>query len=183
MVAETSNVPGRYATALFALAEERGELDAVERDLHALRAMLAGSGDLRALTRSPLFRRADQGRALQAIAASAGFGRLTGQFLGLVAQKRRLFALGGMIDAFDTLFDRKRRRTRVEVVTAEPLESGQWSALAGALRAAGGGEIVLDAGTDARLIGGMVVRIGSRMIDSSIRSRLERARLAMREAG
>ena len=100
-----------------------------------------------------------------------------------MAQKRRLFALVGMIDSFDALMDRRRGRTRVEVVAAEVLDDEQASALADALRTSTGGDVVVDARTDAGLIGGLVVRIGSRMIDTSIRSRIERMRLLMREAG
>ncbi len=183
MAAQTSDLHGRYASALFSLAEDGGFLDAVESDLQALREMLAGSGELRALIRSPLFRRAEQSAALRAIAMESGFSDLTVRFLGLVAQKRRLFALVGMIDSFDALMDRRRGRTRVEVVAAEVLDDEQASALADALRTSTGGDVVVDARTDAGLIGGLVVRIGSRMIDTSIRSRIERMRLLMREAG
>ncbi len=183
MVAQTSDLHGRYASALFALAEEGSTLETVEGDLRVLRGMLAESSDLRTLVRSPLFRRSEQSDALRAIATKSGFNDLTVCFLGLVAQKRRLFALAGMIDAFDALMDQKRGRTRVEVVAAEALDDRQTLALTEALRASTGGEVVLNSKTDAGLIGGLVVRIGSRMIDTSIRSRIERMRLLMREAG
>lgn len=183
MVAQTSDLHGRYASALFSLAEEGNALEAVEGDLASLRALLAESSDLHSLIRSPLFRRGDQSAALRAIALRAGFSDLTVRFLGLVAQKRRLFALVGMIDAFDRLMDQKRGRTRVDVWSAEPLDDEQSAGLADVLRSATGGEVVLDARTDSELIAGLVVRVGSRMIDSSMRSRLQRIRLLMREAG
>ena len=183
MAVQISDLHGRYASALFALAEESGSLEAVEGDLMALREMLADSDDLRTLVRSPLFRRLDQSDALRAIAARSGFADLTVRFLGLVATKRRLFALSGMIDAFGALMDEKRGRTRVEVVSAEALDDGQVSELTAVLREATGRQVVLDSKADTDLIGGLIVRIGSRMIDTSIRSRIERMRLLMREAG
>ncbi len=183
MAVQISDLHGRYASALFALAEESGSLAAVEGDLLALREMLVESGDLRRLVLSPLFRRHDQSEALRAIAEKSGFADLTVRFLGLVAMKRRLLALSGMIDAFGALMDEKRGRTRVEVVSAEVLDDEQVSALTEVLREATGRQVVLDSKADTDLIGGLVVRIGSRMFDTSIRSRIERMRLLMREAG
>ena len=183
MVAHTSDLHGRYASALFELADEAGQLESVESDLGRLRAFLRESGDLRALVRSPLFRRSEQSEAILAVARQAGFSELTVRFLGLVATKRRLFALVGMIEAFDRLLDRKRGLTRVEVRAAGELDDESVAALVEALRVATGGEVALDAKADPELVGGLVVRVGSRMIDTSIRSRLKRMRLRMREAG
>jgi len=183
MTARIGDAQGRYALALFALADEAGELEQVEADLVALRELLRESEDLRACVRSPLFSRDAQAAALAGIAERAGFCDLLRRFLGLVARKRRLRALSGMIDAFESLMDRRRGRTRVDVRAAQPLDATETAALADALRSAVDGEVVPVVRLDPGLIAGLVVRVGSRMVDNSTRSRLERLRLRLQEAG
>ena len=176
-------IAGRYATALFELAEDSGSLETVETNLRELREMLAESEDLKRLVRSPIFARAEQARALTEIAKRAGFEDLVVRFAGLLASNRRLFALVGAIDSFDALLAAYRGITRVDVTVARPLDDAQVAALRKAVGGMAKGGVQLQVVEDPGLVGGLVVRIGSRMIDTSIRSRLERMRVSMRKAG
>lgn len=184
MPAETSVVAelaGRYAAALFDLAKQEGTLDGVADDLAGVGAMLAESADLRRLVESPVISREDQAKAMAALAEKAQLSPLTIRFVGVVARQRRLFALGHMIRRFHALLSEHRGETTAEVTSATPLGESQLSAMRRALAKAAGRRVKLDVSVDEGLIGGLVVKLGSRMVDSSIRAKLERLRLTMKE--
>ena len=178
----TSGIADRYATALFELARDATAIDAAAADLAQIQAMIDDSADLRRLLRSPVFGREEQGRALDAVLERAGTGALVRRFAGVVAQNRRLFALEDMIRAFRAMLARHRGEITAEVVTAAPLGEAQRARLEDALKSALGSKVAIDARTDSTLLGGMVVRVGSRMVDSSLRSKLDRLQLAMKGA-
>jgi F-type H+-transporting ATPase subunit delta len=170
----------RYARALFDLADEGRSLDAVAGDTRALKAMIDDSPDLRRMIRSPVLDRATQGRAIASLADAAGLSLLTHNFLGLLARNRRLFALPEMIDAFLARLAARRGEVTAEVVSATPLSPAQSSALADALRKSAGAKLAIESRVDPSLLGGIVVRLGSRMIDASLKSKLYRLQLAMK---
>ncbi len=177
-----SGVAGRYAAALFELAEEQKKLDEVASDLAGIRSLLADSADLRRLVASPVISRDEQGRALSAVLEKAGVSPLTQQFVGVVARNRRLFALDDMCVAYRDLLAGRRGEITAEVTTAQPLSDTQRSALETELRAAMGSKVSLDSRVDASLLGGMIVKVGSRMVDSSLRTKLQRLELALKGA-
>lgn len=176
-------IAGRYAVALFELAEEAKALDAVDADLTALRRMIAASKDLQRLVRSPLFAREDQARAMAAILDKADAHELTRKFVGLVAQNRRLFALSDMARAFSRLLAEKRGQESARVRSARPLTKDQVSQLAERLKKSLGKDVQLETEVDEDLIGGLVVQVGSKLIDTSLRTKLANIHIAMREAG
>lgn len=173
----------RYAAALFELADTHKAIDRVAGDLSDLRAMIQGSQELRALIRSPLLSREEQARAMAALLQQAGTSDLVRKFVGLVAQNRRLFALPDMIDEFLAELARRRGEMRAEVTAARPLDERQQSALAEAIRRSVGGKVAVDVKVDPGLIGGLIVKIGSRMVDNSLRTKLQRLQLAMKGVG
>ena len=178
-----SGMAGRYATALFELAAEAGALDEASRDLDDFARLLDESKDLERLVRSPVHTREQQTRAIAAVLERAGIGGLVARFLGLVTRNRRLYAIRQMIAAFRVLLARHRGEISAEVVSAVPLSAGQTQALARALKDRLGREATIDARVDPALLGGLVVRVGSRMIDTSLRTRLNNIHVAMREVG
>ena len=178
-----SGLAGRYALALLNLADEKRQLDEVAEDLRGLKGIIAKSEDLRRLIRSPLFTRAQQGQAMAAILDRAGVGETTRRFVLLVAQNRRLFALGRMIDAYLAELARRRGEVTAQVTSAAQLTDAQYGALVETLRAEVGAKVKVDVRVDPGLIGGLIVRVGSRMIDNSLRSKLQRLQLAMKGAG
>ncbi len=178
MVAELA---GRYAAALFDLARQEGALEAVEDDLARIGAMLAESADLRRLVRSPVIAREDQAKAMAALMEKAQISPLTVRFLGVVARQSLLFALGDMIRRFDALLSEHRGVTAAEVTSAQRLSESQLNTMRQALMKVAGRQVKLDASVDEGLIGGLVVKLGSRMVDSSIRAKLDRLRLSMKE--
>lgn len=178
-----SGLAGRYATALYDLAEADKALDDVAGDLRRLAAMIAESGDLRRLLRSPTLSRADQGKALNAVAERAGFSDLTRRFLGVVAAKRRLFVLGAMIDAYLAQLAARRGELVAEVASARPLSEAQLSGIGDSLRQALGSKVTVNARVDAGLLGGLVVKIGSRMVDASLRTKIQKLQIAMKGIG
>jgi F-type H+-transporting ATPase subunit delta len=173
----------RYAAALFELADEQHALDAVAGDLRELRAMLQESGDLSRLMRSPVLSREEQGKAVAAIAERAGLSALTRDFLAVVAHNRRLFAVPAMIEAYLAKLAERRGEVTAEVTVAQPLNEARSSALTEQLRRAVGARVVVDIRLDPALLGGMTVKVGSRMVDASLKSRLQRLRLAMKGIG
>jgi len=173
----------RYATALHDLADESRSVDQVTDDLRDLKAMLADSEDLRRLIASPLLARADQERALLAVLDQAGIAGMARNFVGLVARKGRLALLPGMITAFERIRARRRGEMTAQVATARPLTEAQSDSLAARLRQIVGNEVTVEARVDPDLLGGMVVRLGSRMVDSSVRSQLQRLSLSMKGVG
>jgi F-type H+-transporting ATPase subunit delta len=179
---QVSGLAGRYATALFDLAAEMRSLDAVADDLARLKALVAGSADLARLVRSPVYTRDEQAKAMDAILRRLGVNTLTKHFIALLAAKRRLFALSDIIAAFETLLANRRGELRAEVTSARPLNDSQVTMLAGTLKDALKREIRLAQRVDPTLLGGLVVKVGSRQIDSSIKSKLVRLERAMRGA-
>ena len=173
----------RYAGALLELAEEKHALDAVSADLVALGAMIAGSNDLQKLISSPLMDRADQARAMGAVAQAAGFGELTQKFLGLVAANRRLFTLPAIIKAFQKMLADKRGEVAAEVTAAHALTDAQKAAVSDAIKRVVGGKVSIDRKVDPSLLGGLIVRVGSRMIDGSVKTKLQKLQLAMKGVG
>jgi len=175
-----ASLSGRYATALFDLARERGQLDAVGESLRALRDALARSDDLKALVASPLVSRGDASRAAAALAADLGLDPLATHFLGVLAHNRRLSQLAPVIRDFTTLAARHRGEVSAEVVSAHPLDDGQMAALKARLKSMVGAEVAVDAAVDPAILGGLIVRMGSRQIDGSIRTKLNALASAMK---
>ncbi|MDA0996989.1 MAG: F0F1 ATP synthase subunit delta [Proteobacteria bacterium] len=178
-----SGLAGRYATALFDLAREEKKLDDVAADLSQLGAMVAESADLARLIRSPVISRGDQVRAMSAIAEAAGFSKLTGNFVGVVAENRRLFAVPAMIMAYQAMLAESRGQATAEVVSAKPLSDAQRQAVTNALKQAIGTAVQVEERVDESLLGGLVVKVGSRMVDSSLKTKLQQMRLAMKGIG
>jgi F-type H+-transporting ATPase subunit delta len=186
LASEATGVSGlaeRYAAALFELADERRMLDDVASDLRQLRAMLAASTDLTRLVRSPILTRGEQGKAIAALAERAGFTPLVRDFLAVVAKNRRLFAVPAMIEAYLRNLAERRGEVTAEVTAALPLSEGQLGLLSEQLRRSVGRRVSLEVKVDPGLIGGLIVKLGSRMIDGSLKSKLQRLQLAMKGIG
>lgn len=181
-LAPTTGVAGRYAAALFDLAREANAIDAVEGELESLAAAIDGSDDLRGFLKSPVYGRDDQLKAMSAIAEKAGFSALTMNFLKLVAKNRRLFALDAMIRAFAARAAAHRGEVSAEAISAAPMSEDQVKALRLEIETMLGKAVNLETRVDPGLLGGLVVRIGSKMIDSSLRTKLNRLRTRMKEA-
>ncbi len=175
-----ASLAGRYALALFELARDQKQLDAVAASLAALRQALADSDDFRALTASPLIGRDDKVKAAAATAAALGLDPLTTNFIGVLAQNRRLGELGNVIRAFTLLAARHRGEITAEITSARPLDDSQVDAIKANLRTRMGRDIAVDLNVDPAILGGLVVKIGSQMIDGSIRTKLNSLALAMK---
>jgi F-type H+-transporting ATPase subunit delta len=174
---------GRYATALFELAQEQNALDEVARNLADLDRLIAESADLSRLVRSPVFTSEEQTRAVAAVLAKAGIGGIAANFVKLVAANRRLFALPDMIRGFRALVARQRGEVSARVTVAEPLNAARTAELKDALKAVSGGkDVALEVTVDPAIIGGLIVKLGSRMVDTSLRTKLNAIKLAMKEA-
>lgn len=182
-VAGVSGLAGRYATAIFELARDAGKLDAVAADLASLTAMLANSPDLVRLVRSPVLSRTEQGKAMAAILDRMNVQDLTRRFIGLAAAKRRLFLLPAMITIFNGLLAQFRGEITARVTSAHPLDKAQLDAIAAALKQTATRDVQIQADVDNSLLGGLIVRMGSRMIDSSLRTKLNNLQIAMKEVG
>jgi len=178
-----TGLAGRYATALFGLAEADKLLDKVADDLGRLSRMIADSADLLRLIRSPAISRQDQGKAMAAVLDKAGMCDLTQKFIGTVASNRRLFALPTMISAYLTLLAASRGEATAEVVSAKPLTKKQRDQISGSLKKAIGSDVAMNIKVDESLLGGLVVKIGSRMIDSSLKTKLQQLGFAMKGMG
>ncbi len=179
----TGLIAERYASALYELADAAKALDQIAADLRSLKGMMAASTDLVRLIRSPVLGRADQSNAVTALAEKAGFHDLTRRFLGTVAANRRLFTLTAVIDGFLAELARRRGEATADVTSAVSLTPAQTAALEEALRSVVGSKVTVDLKVDRSLIGGLVVRVGSRMIDTSLATKLRRLRLAMKGVG
>lgn len=155
----------------------------MEKDLVALQAMLDESADLKRLADSPAFTAEDQGKALAAVLTKAKIKGLTAQFIGVVAQNRRLFALPGMIKAFRALAADKRGEIAAQVTSAVALTDAQRTELSKTLKSKLGSDVALEETVDPSIIGGLVVKVGSRMIDTSLKTKLNALKYAMKEAG
>ncbi|HKK30988.1 MAG TPA: F0F1 ATP synthase subunit delta [Alphaproteobacteria bacterium] len=179
-IGPASGLAERYAGALYELADEAKTLDQVADDLRSLKALYEESADFRRLIRSPVLGWEDQERALAAIAERYGAQRLTSNFLRLVARNRRLFALPEMADAFLAILAERRGEVRAKITAARPLSDEQMKRLETALRDVAGAKVTLETAVDSSLLGGMVVQLGSRMYDSSLRTKLQRLQHAMK---
>ena len=179
-----TGMAGRYASALFALAQEQRSTDRVAEDLNGFLGLIKESADLQRLVRSPAFSADDQVRALGQILERAGVSTLTANFLKLVASKRRLFAVETMVRDFNALNDAAKGLTRARVTVAEPISDEQWADLEHTLSEMSDGKSVkMDVFIDPEIIGGLVVKLGSRMIDGSLRTKLNAVRTRMKEVG
>jgi F-type H+-transporting ATPase subunit delta len=183
LASETTGVSGlaeRYAAALFDLADERRMLDEVATNLRDLRAMLQASGDFLRLIRSPGLSRGQQAKAIGMLAERSGLSPLVRDFLAVVARNRRLFAVPVMIESFLAKLAARRGEVTAEVLAAQSLSEAQLAALNEQLRRSIGSRVTVDVRIDPGLIGGLVVKLGSRMVDGSIKSKLQRLQLAMK---
>lgn len=179
-VTESGVLARRYARALFELADEAKAVDEVAADLSLLAEAIADSADLERLIRSPIISREDQGKVMGLILEGMGAKDLTRRFVGVLARNRRLFALPAVIAAFRALLAQRRGEAVAEVVSAAPLTVTQQQALAAALKRVTGSEVAVTTRVDPGLLGGLVVKLGSRMVDSSLRTKLLRLRFAMK---
>jgi F-type H+-transporting ATPase subunit delta len=173
---------GRYATALFDLARETNAIDAVKADLERFDGLIAESPDLTRLVRSPVFSAAEQEQALSAVLERAGIGGVAAKFLKLVTSNRRLFAVRDMIRGFRELVALDKGEATAEVTVAEALKDELVEALRAALKSVSGKDVDLNIKIDPAIIGGLVVKLGSRMVDTSLRTKLNAIKHAMKEA-
>ncbi|HEV3159974.1 MAG: F0F1 ATP synthase subunit delta [Xanthobacteraceae bacterium] len=185
MAAETpilSGMAGRYANALFELALETNAIEAVKTELDRFDAIVADNADLTRLVRSPVFSAEEQLQALSAVLERMGIRGLAANFLKLAASNRRLFAVRDMIKAFRALVAQHKGEATAAVTVAEPLKDAHVDALRAALKAVSGKDVDLDVKVDPSILGGLVVKLGSRMVDSSLRTKLNAIKHAMKEA-
>jgi F-type H+-transporting ATPase subunit delta len=176
-----SGMAGRYATALFELARDERSIDAVKADLDRFDALLAESSDLTRLVRSPVFSAEQQGKALAALLARAGIGGLAAKFLQVLAANRRLFALGAVFRDFRALVAQHKGEVTAAVTLAERPDERQLAAIKDALRAVTGKDVQVDVKIEPAIIGGLIVKVGSRMVDTSLRTKLRSIKHAMKE--
>ena len=174
---------GRYATALFELARDQNSIDAVKADLDKFDAMLGESADLKRLVRSPVFAADAQLKALSAVLDKVGIAGVAANFLKVLTNNRRLFAVDDVIRAFGTLVAKYKGEASAEVTVAEPLSDKNLDALKAALKQVSGKDVTLNVKVDPSIIGGLVVKLGSRMVDSSLRTKLNSIKHTMKEAG
>jgi len=175
-----ASLAGRYATALFGLARDEKQIDAVTRSLESLEAADTESSDFRALVGSPLISRTNADKAIRALTPTLGIDPITAKFLGVLAENGRLSELPRVIKAVRRLASGHRGETNAEVTSAHPLDDRQVAELKANLKARVGRDITLDAKVDPNLLGGIVVRLGSQMIDASIRTKLNTLAQAMK---
>jgi F-type H+-transporting ATPase subunit delta len=177
-----SGMAGRYATALFDLARETNAIDAVKADLERFDTLVGESADLNRLVRSPVFSAAEQLQALSAVLERAGIGGLAAKFVKLVTANRRLFAARDMVRGYRELVALHKGEVTAEITVAERLKDDHVAALKSALKAVSGKDVDLNIKIDPAIIGGLVVKLGSRMVDTSLRTKLNAIRHAMKEA-
>jgi F-type H+-transporting ATPase subunit delta len=175
-----ASLAGRYATALFRLARDEKQLDSVGASLASLKRALAESDDLRKLTTSPVISRGEAAAAVAGIAKSMRLDPLTSKFLGVLAHNNRLAELGNVVRAFGLLAADHRGETTAEVTSAHPLDDGQVAALKSNLKSRLGRDVAVDLSVDPAILGGLVVKVGSQMIDGSIRTKLNTLAHAMK---
>ncbi|GLK72999.1 F0F1 ATP synthase subunit delta [Ancylobacter dichloromethanicus] len=182
-MAETyvSGVAGRYATALFELARDADAVDAVQADLERFGAMIAESDDLKRLVRSPVFSSEEQEKAVAALLAKAGIGGLAGNFFKTVAANRRLFTVEAIIRDFNLLVSAYKGEVTAEVTVAQPLSDAHAATLKQSLDALTGKDVKLAIEVDPSLLGGLKVKVGSKLVDASLKTKLNSIRTAMKE--
>lgn len=178
----TATVPGRYASALFALAQDQNSLADVERDLASLQEMIGQSDDLQRLILSPVYSSEQQTKALSAIMDQAGMSALTANFVKLLARNRRLFAITDIIQVFRKMAAAARGEVEAQVTSATPLTEEQRQSLMERLRVIVGRDVQLNTSIDPNILGGLIVKVGSRMIDTSLRTKLAMLKVRMKEA-
>jgi F-type H+-transporting ATPase subunit delta len=178
-----SGIAGRYGAAMFELAREAGALDAVAADLDRLRELVAANPDLARLVRSPAIGRGEQGRAMAAVMEHLGISGLVQKLVGVLAANRRLSALAGVAGVFRAMLARERGETTAELISAAPLPAAQVQSIKSALTRAAGRDVIMLTRVEPELIGGVVVRMGSRMYDASLKGKLDRLRVVMKGVG
>lgn len=179
----SSGIAQRYATAVFELARDAGTLTALESDVDTLQAALDSSPDLVSMMTSPVYSRAQQGGAITAVAGKLGLGQTTTGALGLMAQNRRLFAVPALLSRLRAMIAAEKGEITADVTASRVLTKAQADALAAALQARVGKTVKLNVAVDESLIGGLIVKVGSKMIDTSIRSKLAALQNSMKEVG
>ena len=177
-----SGMAGRYATALFELALESKAVDQVQSDLKAFDALIASSPDLTRLVRSPVFSADEQARALAAVLDKAGITGIAANFLRVVASNRRLFAVAQMIRGFNARVAKHKGEVTAQVTVAEKLNDARMNEIRDALKQVTGKDVQVDVTVDPSIIGGLKVKLGSRMVDASLRTKLNSIKFAMKEA-
>ena len=180
MVANSQSLAGRYASALYELADKDRAIDAIAEDLVKFRQLMMESDDLNRLIRSPIISRSDQNSGLMAILENANAKPLTKKFIGAVVMNRRVFVIADIIEVFMSELAERRGEIKATVISAVELSANQLKDLTGSLSKTLGQKVSIDLTVDTSLIGGLIVRVGSRMIDSSIRSKLQRLQIAMK---
>ncbi|WP_395001138.1 F0F1 ATP synthase subunit delta [Sphingomonas sp.] len=175
-----ASLAGRYASALFGLARDEKQIDSVSKSLESLSQALAESADLKRLVSSPLVTRADAGKVIATIAPTLGLDKLTANFIGVLAHNGRLRELPKVIAAIRALAAAHRGETTAQVTSAHPLDDDQVAALRAQLKARAGRDVAIERIVDPAILGGIIVRLGSQMIDASIRTRLNTLAQAMR---
>lgn len=175
-----TGLAGRYATALYELADEAKALDQVAGDLAKLKSSIGESSELRRLISSPLIPRDQQQKAMMALIEKLGVADLTRRFVGMIARNRRLFWLPQIIDAFTALLAEHRGEIVAVVTSAKALTAPQAESVTNALRAAVGKKVMVSLGVDPKILGGLKVKVGSRLVDASLASKLQRLQLAMK---
>jgi len=178
-----AGMPGRYATALFELALEGKALDKTSKDLDTIEEMLENSSDLDRLVKSPVFSTDEQMRALNAVFKKVKISRLSLNFVNLITSNRRLFALQDMIKAYAMLLAQHRGEISAEVTSATRLTTHQMNAVKSELKAVVGRDVKLVPHVDASILGGLIVKVGSRMVDNSLKTKLDSLKIAMKEVG
>ena len=175
-----ASLAGRYATALFGLARDEKQIDAVSRSLDTLEAAMAESPDFKTLVTSPLIGRTEAGKAVRALTPTLGVDPITAKFLGVLADNGRLSELKAVIKAVRKLAADNRGETTAEVTSAFPLNDDQVARIKSNLKTRLGRDVAIDAKVDPQLLGGLVVRLGSQMIDASIKTKLNNLAMAMK---
>ena len=178
-----SSMAGRYASALFELAKDEGQTDQVEKDINTFQSLLDMSDDLRRMVASPVVPEDEQAAAISAVLDKAGISGLTSNFFKLVAKNRRLFAVPDMISSFRAIAAQARGEVTAEVTSATALNDQQVAALKATLKESVGKDVQLDETVDPSILGGLIVKIGSRMVDSSLRSKLTAMKVGLKNAG
>ena len=178
-----SAVSERYAGSLYELADDAGKVAVIEKELHALGALIESSADLKRLVTSPAFSADDQFAAMAALVDKSKVNPLLGNFIKLVAKNRRLFALPTIITAFARIAAGKRGEMTAEVTSAQELSAAQQKELATTLKGIAGKDVSVSLTIDANLLGGLIVRLGSKQIDTSLRTKLNALKLALKEVG
>ncbi|WP_299676316.1 F0F1 ATP synthase subunit delta [uncultured Roseobacter sp.] len=179
----STSIAGRYATAVYEIAKDGDAVAALETDLDALKTALSESEDFRSLIHSPIYSRDEQGKAISAIAAKMGLSDTMANTLALMAQNRRLFVLPQLVTTLRDIIAAEKGEVTAEVTSAKALTKTQAEKLAKTLTASTGKTVTLDATVDESLIGGLIVKVGSRMVDTSIRAKLNSLQNAMKEVG